>query len=87
MHARAPIVVGGDFNDFWGTLGKKVLAPANFRGIARPMFTFPAFAPLRALDTFYVRGDIRITHVQRADTKISRIASDHLPVIADMALD
>lgn len=87
LHARAPIVVGGDFNDVWGTLSNKILTPAGFRGAPHRLFTFPAFLPLRGLDAFYCRGDIQMTHVQRAGIKVSRWASDHLPVIADMALD
>ena len=87
LHARAPIVVGGDFNDVWGTLGEKILAPAGFRGLPRRLFTFPAFAPLRALDTFYIRGDVTIVHAQKGQIAVSRRASDHLPVIADMELD
>jgi endonuclease/exonuclease/phosphatase family metal-dependent hydrolase len=86
-HARAPVVVGGDFNDVWGTLGRKVLAPAGFRGVPERLFTFPAFAPMRPFDTFYVRGDIRIARARRARVKVARRASDHLPVIADMVLD
>ena len=87
LHARAPIIVGGDFNDVWGTLGNKILEPAGFRGAAQRLRTFPAFLPMRGLDAFYVRGDIRLTHAQRAHTAVSRRASDHLPVIADMVLD
>lgn len=86
LHARAPLVVGGDFNDVWGSLGKRVLEPAGFRGAPQRLFTFPAFAPLRALDAFYVRGDVRISHVQRAHAGVARRASDHLPLIADLSL-
>lgn len=86
LHARAPIVVGGDFNDVWGTLGKKILLPAGFRGTQQVLRTFPAWAPIRALDTLYIRGDIEIIHAQRAQIEIARRASDHLPIIVDMAL-
>jgi len=87
LHVRAPIIVGGDFNDVWGTLGRKVLAPAGFRGMTQKLSTFPAFAPMRALDAFYVRGSILIAHAQRGQARVCRQASDHLPVIADMILD
>ena len=86
LHELAPIVVGGDFNDVWGTLGEKILEPADFRGAPQRLFTFPAFLPVRALDAFYVRGDIQMTQVQRARIEVSRRASDHLPLIADMVL-
>ncbi len=86
LHSRAAIVVGGDFNDVWGTLGKNLLSPAGFLGTPR-LPTFPAFAPLRALDSLYIRGDIRMIQDQRGGIDIARAASDHLPLIADMELE
>jgi endonuclease/exonuclease/phosphatase family metal-dependent hydrolase len=86
LHAHTPIVVAGDFNDVWGTLGKSLLVPAGFRGMAQPLRTFPAYAPVRALDSIYVRGSIELRHVQRAHIDIARRASDHLPLIADVEI-
>jgi endonuclease/exonuclease/phosphatase family metal-dependent hydrolase len=80
---RTPIVVAGDFNDVWGTLGRKLLEPAGFRGFA-PMRTFPAYAPMRALDAIYVRGNVAISHAQASRMEMARRASDHLPLIADL---
>jgi len=87
LHARAPIVVGGDFNDLWGTLGPKLLAPAGLRTSGEPRATFPAYAPLRALDGIYVRGDVQLVHVDRSRLALARTASDHLPLVADLELD
>jgi endonuclease/exonuclease/phosphatase family metal-dependent hydrolase len=85
LHERAPIVIGGDFNDVWGTLGPKLLAPAGFRAL-HPVATFPAYSPLRALDGIYVRGDLSLLQVDRSRTALGRSASDHLPLIADLEL-
>ncbi|HCL93472.1 MAG TPA: hypothetical protein DIC24_02500, partial [Gammaproteobacteria bacterium] len=41
----SPIVVAGDLNDVWGTLGRQVMRPAGFRGTDRKPQTFPAYAP------------------------------------------
>jgi endonuclease/exonuclease/phosphatase family metal-dependent hydrolase len=82
---RTPIVVAGDFNDVWGTLGRKLLEPAGFRGVA-PVRTFPAYAPMRALDAIYVRGNVVITHAQASRMELARRASDHLPLIADLTV-
>ncbi len=82
---RTPIVVAGDLNDVWGTLGKKVLMPAGFRSIS-PIRTFPAYAPMRALDGIYVRGNVEIHHVQASRMELARVASDHLPLIADLII-
>ncbi len=86
LDARAPIILGGDFNDVWGTLGRKLFAPAGFRGTATVAATFPAYAPMRALDAVYVRGGIRLLNVERSALKLARSASDHLPLIAEVEL-
>jgi endonuclease/exonuclease/phosphatase family metal-dependent hydrolase len=86
LHTATPIVVAGDFNDVWGTLGRKLLVPAGFRGLARALRTFPAYAPVRALDSVYVRGNLELVKVFRARVEVARRASDHLPLIADMQI-
>jgi endonuclease/exonuclease/phosphatase family metal-dependent hydrolase len=85
LDRRTPVVVAGDFNDVWGTLGS-MLHPAGFRG-GRPQRTFPAYAPMRALDAIYVRGDVVLRQVMTgAHLDLCRHASDHLPLIADLEI-
>lgn len=86
LHARAPIVLGGDLNDVWGTLGPKLLAPAGFATGSRPVPTFPAYAPLRSLDGIHVRGDLQLLRLERSRLAIATQASDHLPLIAELEL-
>lgn len=86
MHRRTPVVVAGDFNDVYGTLGERLLVPAGFRGLRAPIRTFPAYAPLRALDTIFVRGDLQLRRVQPGRTKLATRASDHLPLVCDLEL-
>ncbi len=86
LDARAPIVLGGDFNDVWGTLGRKLLAPAGFRGATSTAATFPAYAPVRALDAIYVRGGLHLLHTERSRLGLARHASDHLPLLAEVQL-
>ncbi len=86
LDARAPILVAGDFNDVWATLGRNFFAPSGFRGPPQPIATFPAWAPLRPLDSVYVRGRLEIVEVHRARIKSARYASDHLPLVADLRL-
>lgn len=82
IHAHTPVLVAGDFNDVYGSLGRRLLVPAGFRGPARPPRTFPAWAPLRALDSLYVRGDADLVELQRPADRRTRAASDHLPLVA-----
>lgn len=86
LDARTPVVVAGDLNDVYGTLGPRMLAPAGFRGPKRRLATFPAYAPVRALDGIYVRGAVELVQVQRARIQLARRASDHLPLIADLEI-
>jgi endonuclease/exonuclease/phosphatase family metal-dependent hydrolase len=87
LHYRTPIIIAGDFNDVWGTLGKKLLVPAGFNGLRRPLRTFPAYAPIRALDSLYVRGDVRLVGVQRPRLAVAKRASDHLPLIVELEVN
>ncbi len=87
LHRRTPVVLGGDFNDSQGTLGRIFLAPAGFRGTERRLRTFPAWAPMRALDSIYVRGDADLLAVNRASGRAARWASDHLPLLAEIEVD
>lgn len=84
IQQRTPVLVAGDFNDVWGTLGKRVLEPAGFVGPPRPMRTFPAWAPVRALDSLYVRGDVEVVRLERVRTPLTRAASDHLPLVTEL---
>ncbi len=86
LHQRTPIVVAGDFNDVYGTLGRRHLVPAGFRTTPERIRTFPAYAPVRALDAIYVRGGVALHSVQRSRLQVARHASDHLPLIADVEL-
>ncbi len=86
LPSTAPVVVAGDFNDVWETLGQSILTPAGFKTIASPLKTFPAYAPMRALDGMYVRGRARLVNLRRSQLDVARRASDHLPLIADIEL-
>lgn len=86
LHARTPIVLAGDFNDARGHLGKALLAPLGFRGGAERIRTFPAVAPLQALDAFYLRGDAELLRLHRSNLPAARWASDHRPLLAEVRL-
>jgi endonuclease/exonuclease/phosphatase family metal-dependent hydrolase len=85
LHARTPILVAGDLNDVWGTIGPRYLRPAGFQGMDKRLRTFPAWAPVQALDAIYVRGDARMTPVQRCSLPLARVASDHLPLFTELS--
>ena len=86
LHHRTPIVLGGDFNDLWGTLGARILLPAGFRRAGRRWNTFPAFMPVRPLDGIFLRGDVRARHCFPSKLGAAREASDHLPLVAELEI-
>jgi len=86
LHRRTPILVGGDFNDFYGTLGRRHLEPAGFRRAGALQHTYPAILPVRPLDGLYMRGDLVCTHCFSSRLQLTREASDHLPLVADVEM-
>ena len=86
-------VVAGDLND-WRSLLRPILVDLlGFRSATggnsrreRPIPTFPSFFPQGALDRVYFRGPMRLATVRRCRLALSRVASDHLPVIVDLLL-
>jgi endonuclease/exonuclease/phosphatase family metal-dependent hydrolase len=83
LRTRSPLVIGGDFNDFWNSLAWSVMQPAGFQPAGPAVRTFPARLPLRPLDKVFFRGDLRPTHTYAGHADVARQASDHLPLIVD----
>ena len=88
--AATPCVVGGDFND-WRSLLRRGMLGAGFesateRGRLAAVRTYPSFSPQGGLDRIYYRGALRLVAARRCRLNLSRVASDHLPVLADFEL-
>lgn len=86
VHHTTPVVLGGDLNDVWGSLGPKHLAPAGFHRAGALMRSFPAAMPLRPLDGLFFRGNLQAVSTTLVSTPLARSASDHLPLVADFRL-
>ncbi len=93
LSASAPCLVGGDFNDWRSLLVPFLTRGMNFRsatdpesGRGRPLLTYPSFFPQGPLDRIYYRGPLRLLSAHRCRLRLSRIASDHLPLIADFEI-
>jgi len=93
LDPHRPSFVGGDFNDWRSLLHpifKEILRfgcatqeTSRYNGALR---TFPSFSPRGGLDRIYYRGAIRALSAHTCRMRLSRVASDHLPVIADFDL-
>lgn len=81
-----PLIIGGDFNDVYGNLGRRIMQPAGFELASGHSRTFPAVAPLRRLDRVFFRGNLQPGAAFVGHTAVARRASDHLPLIVDFQL-
>jgi endonuclease/exonuclease/phosphatase family metal-dependent hydrolase len=87
-----PALVAGDFNDWRSLLRPFFVDMLAFRsatggnGTERAIATFPSFFPQGSLDRIYYRGPLRLVNARRCRLAVSRVASDHLPVVADFEL-
>ncbi len=86
-------VVAGDYNDWRSLLRPLFVDMLGFRSATggdsereRAIPTFPSFFPQGALDRVYYRGPLRLAVARRCRLALCRVASDHLPVIADFEL-
>ncbi len=86
LHHRTPVVVAGDLNDLWGSLGPKHFIPMGFERAGSLANTFPAMAPVRPLDGIFVRGDLRVQDCLCPRSKLAKRASDHRPIVARLDL-
>jgi endonuclease/exonuclease/phosphatase family metal-dependent hydrolase len=86
LHRDTPLVVGGDFNDVWASLGKRFLEPAGFVRAGKLTPTFPAALPLRPLDGLWIRGAVTLVAAHAVKTQATQAASDHLPIVADVEI-
>ncbi len=88
LSPAAACLVGGDFNDWRSQLVPFLTQGMNFRSATdsstgRPLLTYPSFFPRGPLDRIYFRGPLVLDSAYRCRQRLSRVASDHLPIVAD----
>jgi endonuclease/exonuclease/phosphatase family metal-dependent hydrolase len=87
---KVPCLVGGDFNDWRSLLGANLTASHGFHEAtllkSGALRTYPSFAPRGSLDRVFHRGALRLDKAFRCRLAVSRVASDHLPIILDLRL-
>lgn len=78
-------VLLGDFNE-WFTWGRPLRwLRRHFSGTASKR-TFPARWPILALDRIWVRPSQAVSRITALKTPLTRMASDHLPLLAEIEL-
>jgi endonuclease/exonuclease/phosphatase family metal-dependent hydrolase len=88
-----PVLVGGDFNDWRSLLHPIFTEILNFDcatqhryGYNGAIHTYPSFSPTGGLDRIYYKGPLRIHAARGCRLRVSKVASDHLPVIAEFEI-
>jgi endonuclease/exonuclease/phosphatase family metal-dependent hydrolase len=87
LDGAAPLVLIGDLNEWFP--GSRLLARLARRFGAGPRpATYPSFRPLLALDRVFVTPSAALRSAHAHRSRLSRIASDHLPLVGviDLAL-
>ncbi|HEY0233028.1 MAG TPA: endonuclease/exonuclease/phosphatase family protein [Dokdonella sp.] len=78
-----PTVLLGDLNE-WLLRGRALQALQAHFGEAPARATFPSMLPLLALDRIWMAPPHRLRRVRAHRSRLARIASDHLPLLADI---
>jgi endonuclease/exonuclease/phosphatase family metal-dependent hydrolase len=84
-----PKLVLGDFNE-WARRGvvaqalERRLQSLDLYGHLQRRRTYPGFFPLVHLDHIYYEGDIAVRQITLPRTRLALVASDHLPLVADI---
>jgi endonuclease/exonuclease/phosphatase family metal-dependent hydrolase len=93
LDPHVPCLVGGDFNDWRSRLQPVFTEILGFRCATErrsnregAIRTYPSFSPTGGLDRLYFRGRVRLLSARSCRLRLSRVASDHLPILADFDL-
>ena len=81
-------IILGDFNEWARGIAKDILAErlqsVDLTKHLRRRRTYPGFFPILHLDHIYFEGPIEVVKVTMPRDRMTLMASDHLPLIADL---
>ncbi len=86
-----PTIICGDWNAVPGSRAYRLLTKRFYDVQRRPplrprLRTFPSRLPVMRIDHIVASYDLATHHVMVPRTELTRVASDHLPLIADLSL-
>ncbi len=83
-------IVLGDFNEWMKgettRMLDKSMKSIDLRRFLRRRRTYPGVFPVLHLDHIYYDGAIEVVGVELPRTRLTLVASDHLPLVAEVAL-
>jgi endonuclease/exonuclease/phosphatase family metal-dependent hydrolase len=87
-HVPGPKLVLGDFNEWMRGLATTLLSAklhsVDLRDYLKHRRTYPGLFPILHLDHIYYAGKLEIVAIELPKTRLSLVASDHLPLVADV---
>jgi endonuclease/exonuclease/phosphatase family metal-dependent hydrolase len=85
-----PKVVLGDFNEWTRGLATTLLSEKlnaiDLTAYLKRRRTYPGIFPILHLDHIYYEGEVQVMNIELPRTRRSLIASDHLPLVADLKI-
>jgi endonuclease/exonuclease/phosphatase family metal-dependent hydrolase len=89
-HVSGAKLVLGDFNEWMRglttTLLSSRLKSVDLRSYLKRRRTYPGLFPILHLDHIYYAGRLEILGVEMPRTRLALVASDHLPLVADIRI-
>lgn len=89
-HVPGPKLVLGDFNEWMRGLATTLLSAklnsVDLRDFLRRRWTYPGLFPILHLDHIYYAGKLEVVSIELPRTRLSLVASDHLPLVADVRI-
>jgi endonuclease/exonuclease/phosphatase family metal-dependent hydrolase len=83
-----PKIVLGDFNEWMRGLATQMLSERlnsiDLRAHLRRRRTYPGVFPVLHLDHIYYEGKVEVAKLELPRTRLSLMASDHLPLVAEL---
>ena len=79
------VIVAGDFNEWCPWTGNNLRLERAFASRGKRLRTFPAQWPRFALDRIFLSSAVDDLRLEVALSQLTRVASDHLPVVAEFA--
>ena len=84
-----PLIIAGDWNEWTTRLVRNVMTDHKFEVARcdldeRELRTWPSRRPIVALDKVLFRGPVLCHRVKRVVNDITRVASDHLPLVVEL---
>jgi len=90
-HVGGAKIVLGDFNEWMRGLTTKLLSSrlksVDLLSYLKRRRTYPGLFPILHLDHIYYAGQVDVLDIRLPRTRLSLIASDHLPLVADVRLN